>query len=85
MLGRRVFGSYEDAFVVVHQPHGALVPVVDRLTQLAPLKFLSTPGLWIGLAFAVAFVAATVRYAVIADHSDSHIRFNHSHKGETNE
>jgi ABC-2 type transport system permease protein len=61
MLGRRVFGSYEDAFVVVPQPHGAIVPIVDRLTQLAPLKFLSTPGLWIGLLFAVAFLAAAVR------------------------
>jgi hypothetical protein len=26
-----------------------------------PAKFLSTPGLWIGLAFAAAFLAAAVR------------------------
>lgn len=61
LLGQRVFGSYEDAFVVVPQPHGAVVPRVDRLTQLAPLKFLSTPGLWIGLVFAAVFLIATVR------------------------
>lgn len=61
LLGRRVFGSYEDAFVVAKQPHGAVVPMVDRLTQLAPLKFLSTPGLWIGLVFAAAFLAVAVR------------------------
>jgi ABC-2 type transport system permease protein len=31
------------------------------LTLLTPGKFLSTPGLWIGLAFAAAFIAAAVR------------------------
>lgn len=61
MLGRRLFGSYEDAFVVVPQPHGAVVPIVDRLTQLTPLNFLTSPGLWIGLIFAAAFLAAAVR------------------------
>ncbi len=61
MLGRRMTGSFEEAFVVVKHPHGAVVPMVDRLTQLDPLKFLSSPGLWIGLAFAAAFLAAAVR------------------------
>jgi ABC-2 type transport system permease protein len=61
LLGRRVFGSHENAFVVVQQPHGTHFPVIDQLTQLAPLKFLSTPGLWVGLLFAAAFVAATVQ------------------------
>lgn len=61
LLGRRVFGSYEDAFVVIKQSHDAHFPVVDRLTQLAPLKFLTSPGLWIGLVFAAAFLAAAVR------------------------
>jgi ABC-2 type transport system permease protein len=31
------------------------------LTQLAPGKFLSSPSLWVGLIFAVAFFAAAVR------------------------
>jgi ABC-2 type transport system permease protein len=61
ILGRRLFGSYEDAFVVVPLPRGAVVPMVDRLSQLAPLKFLSSPGLWIGLVLAAAFLAAAVR------------------------
>jgi ABC-2 type transport system permease protein len=61
MLGRRMMGSYEHAFVFVKGSHGAVVPVVDRLNQLDPLKFMSSPGLWIGLVIAAAFFAATVR------------------------
>ena len=61
LLGHRVFGSYQDAFVVMSLPHHAVIPVIDRLSQLAPLKFISAPGLWIGFVFAVAFVAAAVR------------------------
>ncbi|HEY1582904.1 MAG TPA: hypothetical protein VGF73_07390 [Chthoniobacterales bacterium] len=61
LLGRRVFGSYEDAFVVAQQVHAGGVPVVDRLTQLAPLKFLSSPGLWLGFVVAAVFLAAAVR------------------------
>jgi len=34
---------------------------IDSLAQLTPGRYLSTPGLWIGLAFAVAFLAAAVR------------------------
>jgi len=61
MLGRRVTGSFEDAFVVVKYPKDAHVPIVDRLTQLDPLKFLSSPGLWIGLVIGVVFLVAAVR------------------------
>lgn len=61
MLGRRVGGSFEEAFVVVKHPKGAHVPMVDRLTDLDPLKFLSSPGLWIGLLFAAAFLIAAIR------------------------
>ena len=49
MLVGRLTGGFEAAFVVVKYPEGAHVPVVDRLTQFDPLKFLSSPGLWIGL------------------------------------
>ncbi len=35
--------------------------MVDRLTQLDPLKFLSSPGLWIGLVIAAAFLIAAIR------------------------
>ena len=61
MLGHRVFGDFEDAFVVAKQAHGAAVSVVDRITQFDPLKFLCMPGLWIGLVIGVAFFAAAVR------------------------
>jgi ABC-2 type transport system permease protein len=34
---------------------------IDSLTQLTPGRFLATPGLWIGLTFAAAFLFAVVR------------------------
>jgi hypothetical protein len=34
---------------------------IDPLAHLNPGKFLSTPGLWIGLALAAIFPAAAVR------------------------
>jgi ABC-2 type transport system permease protein len=61
MLGRRVGGSFEEAFVVTKYPKGSHYPVVDRLTQLDPLKFLTSPGLWIGLVIAAAFIIAAIR------------------------
>jgi ABC-2 type transport system permease protein len=36
-------------------------PTIDSLAQLTPGRYLSTPGLWIGLVFAAAFIAAAVR------------------------
>jgi ABC-2 type transport system permease protein len=61
MLNRRITGSYHQAFVVVQYPKNVHVPVVDRLTQLDPLKFLSSPGLWIGLVIAAAFIIAAIQ------------------------
>lgn len=60
-LGRRVGGSFEEAFVVVRFPKETHVPVVDRLVQLDPVKFLTSPGLWIGLVVAAAFLFGAVR------------------------
>ena len=34
---------------------------ISRLSQLDALGFLATPGLWIGLIAAAAFLAAAVR------------------------
>ncbi|HYS54639.1 MAG TPA: ABC transporter permease [Thermoanaerobaculia bacterium] len=56
-LQYRLIGWFTQAFVV--QAHGS-VPI-DPLSALTPGKFLSAPGLWIGLAFAAAFLAAAVR------------------------
>jgi ABC-2 type transport system permease protein len=61
MLVRRLTGGFAEGFVVVKYPKGAHVPVVDRFTELDPLKFLSSPGLWIGLLIAAGFIFAAVR------------------------
>jgi ABC-2 type transport system permease protein len=33
----------------------------DPMAHIAPAHFLTSPGLWIGLAIAAAFLAAAVR------------------------
>jgi ABC-2 type transport system permease protein len=55
MLGYRLSGP--EAFHVT--PPGSAP--IHRLMTLDPGKFLSAPGLWIGLGFAVIFLAAAVR------------------------
>jgi len=57
MLGYRMTGAMTEAFAFKGK-HGGNI---DRLSQLDPAKFLSAPGLWVGLAFAAAFLAAAVR------------------------
>jgi len=57
MLKDRVFGAGDTAFAF--QPHRGVA--IDSLFQLTPGRYLATPGLWIGLAFAAAFVALAVR------------------------
>jgi ABC-2 type transport system permease protein len=57
LVKHRLMGFAPDAFDF--QRHSS--PTIESLTQLTPGRYLSTPGLWIGLLFAVAFVAAAVR------------------------
>ncbi len=58
LLRYRVAGAMEEAFAIDPQsPRG----VLDENSQLDPGRFLSSPGLWIGLAFAAACLAAAVR------------------------
>lgn len=57
MLKDRLLGFAPGAFDFQARSH----PTIDSLTQLTPGRYLSTPGLWIGLAFAVAFMVAAVR------------------------
>jgi ABC-2 type transport system permease protein len=57
MLKNRFFGAGDTAFAF--QPHRGVA--IDSLVQLTPGRYLATPGLWIGLAFAAAFVALAVR------------------------
>ncbi len=56
MLKYRLEGAMVEAFV----DNAARVPIL-RLSQLDPFGFLSSPGLWIGLVFAAACLAAAVR------------------------
>jgi ABC-2 type transport system permease protein len=57
MLKNRVLGGGGTAFDF--QMHRSIS--IDSLAQLTPGRFLTTPGLWIGLLFAAGFVAAAVR------------------------
>ena len=57
LLRDRLFGFAPNAFDFLG--HGK--PTVETLAQLTPERYLSTPGLWIGLLFAAAFIAAAVR------------------------
>ena len=59
MLQYRVTGAMAEAFVI--QGKGVGDGNFDRLSQLTPARFLSTPGLWVGVAFAAACLAAAVR------------------------
>jgi ABC-2 type transport system permease protein len=57
LLKERVFGFAPNAF-----NFGALhSPVIDSLAQLTPGRYLTTPGLWIGLIFAAGFIALAIR------------------------
>jgi ABC-2 type transport system permease protein len=56
-LKYRLIGWFTQAFVI--QAHGSAQ--IDPLAALTPARLLSTPGLWIGLAFAAASLAAAVR------------------------
>ncbi|HVS31035.1 MAG TPA: ABC transporter permease [Thermoanaerobaculia bacterium] len=58
LLQYRVIGAMATAFA---RPKMGGDGSIDRLAQLAPVKFLSTPGLWAGLAFAAISIAAAVR------------------------
>ena len=62
MLVNRVTGGFEQGFVVVRYPKDTHAPVVDRLTELDPLKFLSSPGLWVGLVIAAVFLFGATRF-----------------------
>jgi ABC-2 type transport system permease protein len=57
MLMNRLIGFAPDAFDF----HGRDHPTISSLAQLTPGRYLSTPGLWLGLLFAVGFLAAAVR------------------------
>jgi hypothetical protein len=57
MLGNRLTGFAAEAFDFQGQHN----PDIHSLSQLTPGRYLSTPDLWIGLAFAAVFIFAAVR------------------------
>jgi len=57
MVINRLMGFAPEAFDF----QGHSNPTIDSLAQLTPGRYLSTPGLWLGLVFAAAFLAAAVR------------------------
>ena len=59
LLRYRVTGAMQEAFI--HKLSRRDEEILDRLTQLDPVGFLSSPGLWTGLAFAAVFLAAAAR------------------------
>jgi ABC-2 type transport system permease protein len=52
----RLLGAMEEAF----EPHAAQGPIT-ALSQLDPIRYLSTPGLWLGLLAAAAFLYVAIR------------------------
>jgi ABC-2 type transport system permease protein len=57
ILKHRLMGFAPHAFGFHGQGH----PTIDSLSQLTPGTYLSNAGLWLGLLFAAAFIAAAVR------------------------
>jgi len=61
LLQDRLFGFAAGAFDLKDKNGVPIDAHFIPLTQLAPGRFLSSPGLWIGLVFAAIFLAAAVR------------------------
>lgn len=55
LIGYRFMGHVPRAFAVAKNDR------IDSLSQITPLRFLATPGLWIGLIFAAGFFIVAVR------------------------
>jgi ABC-2 type transport system permease protein len=65
-FGTSYFGTFVKDRLMGFGPNafdfrGQSTPCINSLAQLTPGRYLSTPGLWIGLVFAVAFLALTIR------------------------
>jgi len=53
----RCVGWVTEAFA--SKPRGSLM--IDPMNPIAPMKYLSSPGLWLGLVVAAFFLAAAIR------------------------
>jgi ABC-2 type transport system permease protein len=61
MLQNRLFGFSAAAFNLIDKNGAPIDSHFIPLAQLTPGRFLSSPSLWLGLAFAAACLAAAVR------------------------
>jgi ABC-2 type transport system permease protein len=61
MLQYRVGGALKEGFAFAPRHDAPGGGLIDELSQLDPVKFLTRPGLWLGLMFAAAFLVAAVR------------------------
>jgi ABC-2 type transport system permease protein len=61
LIKSRLIGFAADAFDLKDKAGVPIDAHFIPLTQLAPGRFLSSPGLWIGLVIAAGFLAAAVR------------------------
>lgn len=55
LIQYRVMGAMREAFA-----SNAMKEPITQLAQLDPARFMSSPGLWVGLAFAAGFLAAAI-------------------------
>ncbi len=62
----RLFSFGAEAFdfsaASVQIQHGQHIPTLDSFSQLTPGRYLTSPGLWLGLIFAATCVAVAVRF-----------------------
>jgi ABC-2 type transport system permease protein len=62
LINYRIGGFVKTAFVDIPQGNHRFetIQTIDPFAVLDPAKFLSSPGLWVGLLFAIGFFAAAV-------------------------
>jgi ABC-2 type transport system permease protein len=69
MFEKLVFNTTYFGFMLRYRMIGAMTEAfgahtggnIDRLSQLDPARFLSAPGLWVGLIFTIAFLIGAMR------------------------
>lgn len=54
----RLFGGLGQAFIM---PKKGQAPPADPWSTITPVKFFTTPGVWVGLVFAAIFLAVAIR------------------------
>ena len=59
-VGQFIKMRFMGAMAYAFKPNAMKEPITE-ISQLDPMRFLATPGLWIGLAFAAAFIVAAIR------------------------